>query len=51
MTAIMATLLTMCVMAGVYFTILFWKIDSIEDDVNEIKRKMEEEKNDERRSD
>lgn len=29
------------VVAGIYFMILNWKIDNIEDDINEIKRKME----------
>ena len=39
-----AIVITMCVMIGVFFTILYWKIDNIEDDVNEIKRKKKEEK-------
>ena len=41
---IMAIVLTMSAMIGVFFMILYWKIDNIEDDVDEIKRKMEEEK-------
>lgn len=48
--AIMATLLTMTALIGVLFMMLYFKIDNIEDDVNEIKRKMEDKKNDKRRS-
>jgi uncharacterized membrane protein len=29
------------VVAGIYFLILNWKIDSIKDDIKEIKRKIE----------
>ena len=32
------------VVAGIYFLILYWKIDNIKDDIKEIKRKMEEKK-------
>lgn len=37
--AVLMTLVT-----GVYFLILYFKIDKIENEVNEIKRKKEEEK-------
>ena len=44
--AIMAVVLSMCAMIGVYFLILYFKIDNIKDKVDEIKRKMGEKKDD-----
>jgi len=40
---IMAIVLAMTAMIGVYYLILYFKIDRIGDEVNEIKRKMDEE--------
>lgn len=44
MTAIEVMALTMSAMIGVFFMILYFKMDRIEDEVDEIKRKMEGEK-------
>lgn len=44
MTATEIMVLTLCAMIGVCFIILYFKMDRIEDEVDEIKRKMEGEK-------
>ncbi len=41
-TGVMAVALAMTAMIVVYFIALCWKIDRIDDEVNEIKRKMDE---------
>jgi hypothetical protein len=40
-TSVMIVALAICAMIGVFSTILYFKMDNIEDEVYEIKRKME----------
>jgi hypothetical protein len=50
MTILEAIPVFLTIVCGVYYLMLYFKMDKIESKVNEIKRKMEEEGNDKRRS-